>query len=430
MKKVLIITYYWPPAGGPGVQRVLKFAKYLPEFNWKPIILTVKHPDAPIYDESLFADIPEEVKIYKTRALEPFGFYRKFTGKSPSEKIPNDILLSKKNASLQDRIAKWVRANIFIPDAKIGWLHYAVKEGMKIVRQEKVDAILNSSPPPTTALVGKAIAKKTGLPWIADFRDPWLEIVYYQHLKRSKLTKAIDGMLERKVLRKADVVVAISKDMINLFKSKVGDKKFKVIPNGYDEIDFENQKSIKNDKFTIAYTGTISKDRIPYSLITAIKRFVYEDKNENFRLNFAGRFSSEFVNLIRKENVEKYFELQDFVPHKVSTSILQNADALLLIIDDVPNNKGFLTGKLFEYLGCKKPVFAIGPLDGNANEILKETNSGIMVDYKDTNAAYMLLKKLYRERQLGKTAFEFKAEKYSRENLTYELSQILDEIIK
>ena len=198
MKKVLIITYYWPPAGGAGVQRALKFVKYLPQFGWEPIVLTVENPDSPTEDLSLLEDIPKECKVYKTKSLEPFEVYKKFTGRKSNEKIPGDILLKSDNVSLKDKLAKWVRVNLFIPDAKIGWKKYAVKKGSEIIRTENIDLIFTTSPPQTVALIGRKLAKLTGVKWIADFRDPWMEIVYYQNLNRSKITKAIDTSLEKK----------------------------------------------------------------------------------------------------------------------------------------------------------------------------------------------------------------------------------------
>ncbi len=425
MKKVLIVTYYWPPAGGPGVQRVLKFVKYLPEFGWKPFVLTVKHPDAPVYDESLAGDIPNEARIIKTKSLEPFGLYKKFTGKKPDEEIPNDVLIKKENVNFREKIARWVRANLFIPDAKIGWIPFAVKKGKEIVEKEKIDIIFSTSPPPTTAIIGMKLGMVTRIPWIADFRDPWLEIVYYQSLKRSRLALAIDSHLEKNTLNKSNALVTISKDMSDLFKSKAAGKEVYVIPNGFDETDFVKAEKSKNKKFTIAYTGSISKDRVPYPLFSALEKFKQEGI-ENILCRFAGRFANEFYSEIEKRGIENYFELLKFVPHNESTKILLHSDALLLVIDNVPENKGFLTGKMFEYLGCKKPVFAIGPPDGDANKILMKTDSGKMVDYNDDDGAYRLLKEYYGNWLEGKESFKFNSENYSRKKLTRKLADVFE----
>jgi glycosyltransferase involved in cell wall biosynthesis len=429
MKKVLIITYYWPPAGGPGVQRALKFVKYLPQFGWEPIVLTVENPDSPVDDKSLLDNIPKETKIYKTKALEPFELYKKFTGKKSDSKIPNDVLLSKES-SLKDEIAKWVRLNLFIPDAKIGWKHYAIKKGLEIIKNENIDLIFTTSPPQTVALIGKALAKQTNIKWVADFRDPWLEIVYYQTIKRNSISVKIDSSLERKVLTKADGIVTISNDMIRLFESKVDAQNYHLIPNGFDEADFENIEENKNEKFTIAYTGTISKDRVPYMLFAALKKLIEKDGIKNIRLNFAGRYCPEFTSAIETNNLSSIAEISGFVSHNESTKILQNADALLLVVDDVPNNKGFLTGKLFEYMGTKRPIFAIGPVNGDANKLIVDSNSGVMVDYNDEEGAYKLLQQIYNEWKENNSKYTYNVEQFSRKNLTKKLAEVFEEVIK
>ncbi len=429
MKKVLIISYYWPPAGGPGVQRILKFVKYLPQFGWEPVVLTVEKPDSPTEDLSLLNDIPKGCKIYKTKSLEPFDIYKKFTGKKSDEKIPGDVLLQSSDDSFKDKIAKWVRINLFIPDAKIGWKKYAVKQGLEIIKKENIDLIFTTSPPQTVALIGRKLAKLTGVKWIADFRDPWMEIVYYQKLSRSKITKAIDASLERKVMNDADTIVTISEDMARLLKGKSKEQNVVVIPNGFDETDFDSVEFGKNDKFTIAYTGTMSNDRMPYPFIYAVKKMIYDDDIKNIQMNFAGKFCNEFHKLIEEENLQKYFYMQNFVPHKESTKILQSSDTLLLVIDNVPDNRGFLTGKLFEYMGCKKPIFAIGPTDGDANLIIKEADCGIMVDYNDNDEAYKSLKMMYDNWLNNITNFKFNVENYSRKNLTKKLTKTFEEII-
>ncbi len=411
------------------MQRVLKFTKYLPEFGWKPYVLTVNSPDAPVYDESLAGDIPQEAKIIKTKSAEPFALYKKFTGKKPTDTIPNDVLINKENVNFRERFARFVRANFFIPDAKIGWIPFAVKKGKEIIEKEKIDLIFTSSPPPTVAIIGKKLAEATNVKWVADFRDPWLEIVYYQTLKRSKLTTLIDSRVERKTISAADGIVTISKNIAKLLEGKAANVKYFVVPNGYDETDFVKVEHWKNEKFTMAYTGSISKDRVPYPLFEALSQFKKEGIKD-LLFKFAGKFSKEFYEEIERRELGDYFELMRFVPHNESTKILLHSDALLLVIDNVSDNKGFLTGKMFEYLGCKKPIFAIGPTDGEANKILLETDSGKMIDYKDSEGAYKLLKEYYSNWKEGKEAFGFKSEKYSRKQITKKLTEIFEEVLK
>ena len=428
MKKVLVITYYWPPAGGAGVQRTLKFTKYLINYNWKPYVLTVEKPDAPNYDESLFKDVRDDIKVVKTKALEPFSAYKKFTGKKEDDKIPADVLM-RKNSSLKEKFAKFIRANLFVPDAKIGWTPYAVKEGEKIIKNEKIDIIYASSPPATVALIARRLSERTGVPYILDFRDPWLEIVYNQTMKRSKPTVAIDSLLERKALRDAASVVTVSAEIKELFEKKVPKQKYFVIPNGFDEEDFPKIDFPKNEKFTIAYTGVMSPDRVPYALLKALARFK-EEGITNIKLNFAGKFADELYAEIERLGIEDYFNITGFVPHDKSVEILLSSDALLLVINNLPNNKGVLTGKMFEYLGCRKPIYGIGPENGEAAKILQETKSGVMIDYSDEEKAYEKLKEFYSDWKNDINRFEFLNGNYSRKRLTEKLSEIFDEVAR
>jgi len=427
MKKVLIITYYWPPAGGAGVQRVLKFAKYLPQFGWQPIILTVENPESPVIDETLKKDIPRECIVYKTKSLEPFNLYKKLTGKSEDYKIPTNILAESK--SLKEKISKWIRMNLIIPDAKIGWKHYAVKAGKKIIKEEKIDLILATSPPHTVQLIAKKLAKSTGLKWIADFRDPWLEMLRNQDNERNVLTKYFDSKLEKSVLQKAGILISISPDMAKLLVTKTNGKKYYVIPNGFDETDFTKIEKVSNKNFTIAYTGIINNTRVPFVFLKALQKLIYEDKLKNIKFVIAGRTCNEFVAEVQKNNLQNFVEEKGFIPHNQSTIILQQADLLLLVIDNIPNNKGFLTGKIFEYLGARTPIFAIGPVNGNANEIIKNTNSGEMVDYSDENMAYQLLKKMYENWNANTISYKFEVEQYSRKKITESLANIFNEQI-
>lgn len=429
MKKVLLITYYWPPAGGAGVQRVLKFAKYLPLYGWQPVILTVKNPDCPVVDNTLINDIPNECIIYKTSSLEPFELYKKFTGKSSSEKIPSDVLTNDKNQSLTERFSKWVRFNLFIPDAKIGWWFKAINEAENIIKKENIDIVFSTAPPPTTALIGKSIAKKFNLKWVADFRDPWLEIVHYQNVKRLGITKYIDSKLEKSVLRNADALVTISQDILDLLQSKVNNSKGYVIPNGYDESDFNYERKQVDNSFIIAYTGVITKTRVPYTFLKAVKTLIYSDGFTDIKIILAGNSCSEFNEEINNNKLTKFFVSKGFVPHHESTNILLSSSILLLVIDKVPNNMGFLTGKIFEYLGSKKPIFAVGPVQGEANKIINETNSGVMVDYNNFEETYNALKNMYYNWKEGKNPYTHNVEKYSRKKQTEELSKIFNKLI-
>jgi glycosyltransferase involved in cell wall biosynthesis len=426
MKKVLIITYYWPPAGGPGVQRVLKFAKYLPEFGWQPIVLTVANGNYPAIDESLVNDIPAECKIYKTNIFEPHLLYKKFTGKKSTYNIPTGVLNKTEHETFREKFSKWIRLNLFIPDARIGWLPSALRMGKTIIEQENIDIVFTSSPPASVHLIAKKLSQKYGLKWITDFRDPWLELSSYQDRPRSAVTKYIDGKLEAKVLNNADTVVSISPEIINLFKQKVGEKNFKIIYNGFDKEDFKDLVQKKSDIFTITYTGFLSNRRLPKPLIPALKKL--KDKKIDFRLQMIGRTCNEFKDIVEQNNLLDKTIFTEYVQHKKALGYLINSDVLLLVIDDLPNNTGFLTGKIFDYFGCRKPIFAIGPTNGDANKLIMETNSGKMVDYNDFDGAYQLILEMYKDWKVCKNKFKFIVDKFERKEQARQLVHTFEEM--
>lgn len=426
MNKVLIITYYWPPAGGAGVQRILKFAKYLPEFGWEPIILTIDNPDSPINDESLLTDIPDNIKVIKTSSIQPYNLYRFFTGKKKGQHIPSDILI-KNQSNLADKLSIWLRLNLFIPDAKIGWIPYAVKAGCEVIKNENIKIILSSSPPHTVQLIAGKIAAKTGVKWIADYRDPWLEMLHNQNAGRFFLSQKIDAHFEKKSLLYPDAITTISDGMVEIFRTKA-ENNYYVIPNGYDETDLLEVPLVKNDCFTIAYTGIMSVTRVPEMFLKSLKRLKTE-QNAEIKLSFAGKVCKEFFDLLDRYDLQNNFEYLGYLEHKESTKVLMSADVLLLVVDNIPNNKGFLTGKIFEYLGCKKPVFAVGPADGNAAEIIKKSDSGIMADYNDEDGTYKFVLDFYNDWKTKKSRFSFKVEQFSRKQLTGQLKAILEKYI-
>ena len=231
---VLFISYYFPPAGGPGVQRVLKFVKYLPEFGWNPVVLTVKNGDYPAYDESLVSEIPDTVPVYKVPAIEPHALYKKFTKKNVDEKIPVGLLSKSEGAGFKEKFARWVRANIFIPDARVACNFPMIRAGNEIIGKHKIRAIFCSTPPHSLQLSAMYLSKKWNIPWIADFRDPWTDIFYYQNIDRMHISRAIDKILERRVLNISNSVVTVSKSIKENLHRNSEQNNIQVLYNGYD----------------------------------------------------------------------------------------------------------------------------------------------------------------------------------------------------
>ncbi len=426
MRKALFITYYWPPAGGPGVQRVLKFVKYLPEFGWKPIVLTVKDGDYSAVDNSLINEIPENCKIYKTRTLEPFNLYKKFTGQKEDSKISTNVLIARENESIKKKLARWVRFNMFIPDARVGWIPFLIYNGMKIIKQEKPDVIFCTSPPHSLQIGAKILSELSGIPIVTDFRDPWSEFVHYQSIKRFPLTVKIDKGLEKSVLRNSNMVTTISDVNIEYFKDKTRLKDTAVIPNGFDEDDFSAMSKTKRDIFTITYTGAMTEDRVPHVLIKSVR--ILKDEGYNLQVRIIGNVSPMLRKLTEEASVEDMFRELPYVPHNEVLKSLCESDLLLLVINNVPDNKGIITGKIFDYLGSGVRTLGIGPVNGEASEILQNTEAGDMFDYNDVSGVTNFIKEMIDRKNKGIDLSVRIPEEYSRKKQTQKLAGLFEKL--
>ncbi len=432
MKKVLIITYYWPPSGGPGVQRVLKFVKYLAKFDWQPIILTVKNGEYPSIDNTLENDIPKNCIVYKTNSLEPTNFYKKITGMKKDEKIPVAVL-SEKNVNWKKKIANWIRLNFFIPDAKVGWIPFAVKQGKEIMKEYRPDIIFSSSPPQTVNLIAKKLAKWSGLKWVADFRDPWTDVYHYDKSAKFKLSQLIDNFQEKSVLTIADKVITVSSGVLGLLNEKVNNrKKFHIIPNGYDADDFSQFQLKKSVKFTITYGGKINNQQNPKILWKVLKHFCGKDTEfqKNLKIHLMGNISESILNDIQNNGLSSKLEYSGYVNHVQLINNFQSASVLLLLIPDTDKNKGILTGKLFEYLAMNKFILGFGPDDGDSAKILTETQTGQMINYDNEDSLTSIIEEQYEnwKNQINFFNNQNIITSYSREYLTKKLIDIFESV--
>ena len=279
-KKILIITYYWPPAGGPGVQRWLKFVKYLPEFGWEPTVFIPENPSYPIVDDTLEKDVSINLEIIKTKIWEPYQI-AEFFGKD-NKKFKAGQFDVGKNQSLKSRLSIWVRGNFFIPDARVFWVNPSVTYLKKYLKENHFDALVTTGPPHSVHLIGLNLKKEfPNLKWIADFRDPWTEISYYQHLKLTKFADQKHRNLEQKVFENADITLATSYADAENFKKKGANAV--CITNGFD---VENQESRTENRepstqFTLSYIGVLEQLRNPEVLWRVLNDLMKE--NEDFR---------------------------------------------------------------------------------------------------------------------------------------------------
>jgi len=439
-KTVLIISYYWPPSGGAGVQRWLKFVKYLRDFGWEPVVYTPSNPENPGEDSSLLNDIPEGVKVLKTEIWEPYDLYRKFTGAKKSDKINPAFHTDKKKASATQSFSVWLRGNFFIPDPRKFWIKPSVKFLTEYVAQNPVHAIVSSGPPHSMHMIARGVHRKTKLPWIADFRDPWTNIDFYDDLQLSSWADKKHRRLERSVLEEANLVLSVGKTMNEEFLqmakgygSSVDLSKFHVIANGYDESDVFKGELTPDTKFSIAHIGTMSNARNPEVLWKVLKKISEEDAGFKLALEvkLVGKVDDSVVASLKSYGLGNALNLVPYIPHHEVVKVQQQSRLLLLVLNNARTAKGILTGKFFEYMSAKRPVLAVGPVDGDAAEILRASNAGTIAGYSDEELLYGQVKDAYSQFKAGKLEVNSSGiEKYTRKALTEQLVKLLNTIAK
>ncbi len=429
-KKILIITYYWPPAGGPGVQRWLKFAKYLPEFGWKPIIYTPENPSYPLLDESLMKDVPDDLEIVRTKIWEPYQLAEKLN--KSNKKFKAGQFDVGNNQSWKSKLSIWVRGNFFIPDARVFWVNPSTQFLEQYLKINNIETIVTSGPPHSMHLIGLNLKRKfPNLKWIADFRDPWTEISYYKHLKLTNRSDKKQRQLESDVFKNADITLATSYTDAENFR-KNGANAF-CITNGFDETDssqtlqHSNTQTLKQ-QFTLSYIGVLEQLRNPENLWKALDNLVKNnsDFEENFNLKFVGRIDNKILEVIEKSSLKNHIQNLGYVSH--DKAVDEMAKSSLLLITNFPNDssKGIIPGKIFEYLATGKQIISFGPNEADVSKILDETKAGKHFGYNDSKQIedFILEKfELWKNGNLLENTQNI--EQFSRKNLTKQLSEIL-----
>jgi len=429
----LVITYYWPPSGGAGVQRCLKFVKYLSQFGIEPIVVTVDAEKAtyPVIDATLANEIPQNTQVYRTNTTEPFNFYKKVAGKS---NVPFGGFTNEAKAGIKDKIFRFIRGNIFIPDPRKGWNSHAYQKCVDIIKSEKIELIFTSSPPHSTQLIGLKLKKNFGLPWIADLRDPWTDIYYYKRLNHTSIAKGIDRSYEKAVLESCDKILVVSNTIKEMFVQKsdlIGEQKIVAIPNGYDEDDFQSPSTPSANEFIITYTGTLTADYEIEVLFKALKKVKENNPHIKYKMRFVGGIDPEIMNDVESLGLSECLEIMPYVTHTESVNYLMKSTVLLLAIPNIEKSKGILTGKLFEYLAAKKPIICIGPKQGDAAKIVDESKAGKVFEYENDESLSEYLEELslrWSENpniDLGDSDISA----YSRRNQTGTLSQIIEQLV-
>lgn len=427
LKKILIITYYWPPAGGPGVQRWLKFAKYLPEFGWKPTVFIPENPSYPIIDETLAKEVPTDLEIIKTKIWEPYHI-AEFFGKD-NKKFKAGQFDVGENQSWKSKLSIWVRGNFFIPDARVFWVKPSVKFLKKYLAENHFDAFVTTGPPHSMHLIGLNLKKEfPNLKWVADFRDPWTEISYYKHLKLTKSADEKHRNLESEVFKTADITLATSYSDAENFRKK-GAHAF-CITNGFDEVKqiFQAQQKSKDSKFTLSYIGVLEQLRNPEILWKVLAELIREDENfkNKFELKFVGRIDARILEKIERSALKDAVKNLGYLSHSEANKEMEQSDLLLITNFPEASSKGIIPGKIFEYLATGKQIISFGPPESDVKKILDETAAGKHFTYDDFAAVKEFILSQFEQWQEGNVLTQpHNIEQFSRRNLTKKLSEIL-----
>ncbi|TAE53672.1 MAG: glycosyl transferase family 1 [Bacteroidetes bacterium] len=428
MKKFLLITYYWPPSGGAGVQRCLKLVKYARDFGWEPVVYTALDAAYPITDPSLEQDVPPEVEVIRGPIWEPYEWYKRFTGKKKDEAVYSGFLNEDKKPSLTERLSIWVRGNFFIPDARRFWIGPSVKLLADYLKQHPVDAIISSGPPHSVHLIARGLKRQLGIPWVADFRDPWTNIDFYDQLGLSSWADRIHHRQEASVMREADQIVTVSWTWAKEFEA-LGAKAVPVITNGFDEADFAFEKPPLETKFVFSHIGYLNADRNPPLLWQAFGELCREipGLQDDLVLRFIGKTDHITYRQIEAQGLADNLERIAYLPHSEVLSWTCRSQALLLLVNDVPNVMGHIPGKTYEYIGSRRPVLAIGPEEADFARVIRETNSGVVCGFTDLEKMKREILRMYRQWKKGElsTGDATGVSRYSRRTATGGMMEVL-----
>tara|TARA_Y100000588_G_scaffold40502_1_gene38728 strand:+ start:7702 stop:8994 length:1293 start_codon:yes stop_codon:yes gene_type:complete len=423
-KKILIITYYWPPAGGPGVQRWLKFVKYLPEFGIEPIVYCPENPNYPIVDESLLDEIQEDVTVIKQPIKEPYQF-ASFLSKKSSKKISSGVIPKAKKQSFVEKMMLYVRGNFFIPDARKNWIKPSVAFLSNYIKENHIETVVSTGPPHSMHVIGLKLKQSLNIKWLADFRDPWTTIGYHKALKLSKSSHQRHLELETEVLNSADEIIVTSNHTKNEFETKTN-KPISVITNGYDNHSVRVEE--KDVKFTLSHIGSLLSDRNPKVLWEVLSELISDNESfsKEFQLNLIGVVSDDVLESIHNSGLKNHTNVVGYVSHDDAIKFQMQSRLLLLIEIDSEDTKAIIPGKLFEYLISETPILAIGPDDSDVQQIITKTNTGVYFNYNQKEKLKIQILEYfeaYQKNSLNVNAIGLQP--YSRKALTERLSAII-----
>ena len=436
MKRVLIISYYWPPTGGSGVQRWVKFAKYLPQEGWQPVIYTPENPEQLAVDASLEAEVPAEAEIVKTRIIEPYELYRKFLRKSGHGEAAVEVNpVNAQNKSLLQKAAMWVRGNLFRPDPRCLWIGPSVRFLKNYLKDHPVDLIVSTGPPQSMHMIGRRLSLETGLPWIADFRDPWTKIFYFKHLSMMPSTQKWHRRMEKKVLDDASAVVAVSPLVQQEFQVMT-QTSVELITNGFDECDFPEGRAEEaaggpDKDFVITHTGLFAADGNPTVLwkVLADKCKADDSFRKHLKIKLVGKTDSQITGSLEAAGLSGNVINLGYQPHAVAVEEQRVASLLILPLRKEPEYKAVLPGKLFEYLASWRPVLGIGQTDGAMSIILNTTKTGLVLDWNDEASLARFIELCWQRHLKGElTVEDADLTQFTRKELTRRMAALFDRV--
>ncbi|MDZ4148712.1 MAG: glycosyltransferase family 4 protein [Flavobacteriaceae bacterium] len=423
MKKVLIVTYYWPPAGGPGVQRWLKFVKYLPEFGIEPHVYVPENPNYPIVDETLVSESNPAINIIKHPIFEPYAL-GKLISKRKTNRISSGII-TEKNPSLMEKFLLFIRGNLFIPDARMFWVNPSKRFLKKYIQDHHIDTLITSGPPHSLHLIGLKLKKELNIRWIADFRDPWTTISYHSKLRMLQFVQKKHLRMEQEVLQTADEIIVTSRTLQQAYQ-KITKKSISLITNGFDQADFE--KYPLDTSFSITHIGSMLSGRNPVVLWEALKELVKEQPEfkKQLKIRLVGIVGQNVINALSELGLMPFVQQLGYVSHEEAVKLQHSAQLLLLAEIDSADTKVIIPGKFFEYLSAKRPILAIGPNEWEINELIEQTSSGRCFHHQQQKEIKDYIWKCFQAFQSGNLTVQSKGiEAFSRKELTQKLAEII-----